>query len=252
MKKLKPSRRELRREALREETVRRNSQHARREFETANIIKPIIPKNEFQRELHTSMMEAQVVFVDAPAGCGKTFVLMSQAADWLKQNKIQKIVLSRPSVGMGKSLGLLPGTLKEKFEPYLMPLVDVIKGRYGHGFYECQMGLGNIEFVPLEYVRGRSFENAVVIVDESQNTKPDEMYSIMTRLGENSKLFCIGDSEQNDMGGENGLDWAIDFINRHALGDYAAVVEGTSDDIVRSGFCKAVVKAMELDNEGGE
>lgn len=238
------SRKEQRREALKEST-----RHARRESEEVRVAKPVHPLNEFQAELQAEIHESQVVFVDAPAGCGKTFIIMSTAIDWLKKNKVKKIILSRPSVGMGRSLGLLPGTMREKFEPYLMPLIDVIKERYGHGFYECQLGNGNIEFVPLEYLRGRSFNDAIIIVDEFQNTKPDEAYSIMTRLGETSKLFCLGDSEQHDMGGQNGLEWSVDFIDRHNLDEFAAVVEGSSDDIVRSGFCKAVVKAMEVENE---
>lgn len=224
------------------------SRHSEREYQEVQLAKPVSPLNEFQSNLNYEVNNTQVVFVDAPAGCGKTFVIMSNVVDWLKSGKIKKIILSRPSVGMGRSLGLLPGSMRDKFEPYLMPLIDVIKQRYGAGFYETQLGNGNIEFVPLEYLRGRSFNDAVVIVDEFQNTKPDESFSIMTRLGETSSLFCLGDTEQNDMGGENGLDWAIDFIDRHNLGKFASVVEGDSDDIVRSGFCKAIVKAMEAEN----
>ncbi|QQK87954.1 Phosphate starvation-inducible protein [Salmonella phage pSal-SNUABM-01] len=245
MSRRRQSRKEQRREALERPDTRR----ARMESDEVRAAKPVHPLNEFQADLFAEIKESQVVFVDAPAGCGKTFVIMSHVIDQLKTNRIKKIILSRPSVGMGRSLGLLPGTMKEKFEPYLMPLIDVIKQRYGHGFYECQVGNGNIEFVPLEYLRGRSFNDSIIIVDEFQNTKPDEAYSIMTRLGETSKLYCLGDSEQHDMGGQNGLDWSIGFVDRHNLDGFAAVVEGTSDDIVRSGFCKAVVKAMEVENE---
>lgn len=232
---------------------REPTRHAREEYEETVKRKPLTPLNEFQTELNVAVNNSQVVFVDAPAGCGKTYVIMTNVIDWLKtnQNGVKKIILSRPSVGMGRSLGLLPGSMKEKFEPYLMPLIDVIKQRYGVGFYETQVGNGNIEFVPLEYLRGRSFNDAIVIVDEFQNTKPEEAYSVMTRLGETSKLFCLGDTEQNDLGGQNGLEWAVDFIDNHNLSRYATVVEGTSDDIVRSGFCKAIVKAMEKENAEG-
>lgn len=222
-----------------------DNRHAQREFNEVALAKPVKPMNEFQQDLDQEIKTSQVVFTDAPAGCGKTHIIMSNVIDWLKSGKIEKIVLSRPSVGMGRSLGLLPGTMRDKFEPFLMPLIDVIRTRYGKGFYECQLGNGNIEFVPLEYLRGRSFENCVVIIDEFQNTKPDEAYSVMTRLCESSQLFCLGDSEQHDVEGDNGLDWAIDFIERHNLQKFASVVEGSSDDIVRSGFCKAIVKAME-------
>lgn len=178
--------------------------------------------------------------------CGKTFVITSTVIDALKSGKIQKIILSRPSVGMGNSLGLLPGGMREKFEPYLMPIIDVITQRYGKGFYECQLGNSNIEFVPLEYLRGRSFNDAIVIVDEFQNTTKEEAFSIMTRLGETSQLFCMGDTNQHDMRGrESGLTWATNFIDEHDLYEFAEIVDGESDDIVRSGFCKAIVKAME-------
>lgn len=241
-------RKSSRRSSVRHES-RQETRHSQREFYETVLAKPVVPKNQFQSELNHEINNSQVVFVNAPAGCGKTFIIMSTAIDWLKSGKVKKIILSRPSVGMGRSLGLLPGTMRDKFEPFLMPLIDVIKGRYGTGFYESQLGNENIEFVPLEYLRGRSFENAVLIVDEFQNTKPDEAYSIMTRLCESSQLFCLGDSEQNDMDSETGLDWAIDFIDRHNLQNFASIVEGTSDDIVRSGFCKAIVKAMESEKD---
>lgn len=221
------------------------------EYQRVVHLNPVYPKGQFQKNLLASVNECDATFVDSPAGSGKTFVVMSTVVDWLKQNKIKKIILTRPSVGMGRTLGLLPGSLREKFEPYLLPLVDVIIKRYGREFYETQVSNKNIEFVPLEYVRGRSFEDAVVICDEFQNTLPDEAYSIMTRLGEGSKLIAIGDASQNDMRGLTGLQWAVDFIVRNGLEDYAGVVQGTSDDIVRSGFCRAVVKAKEEDNKRG-
>lgn len=210
--------------------------------------KPVQPLNNFQKSLIFAINNSNAVFVDASAGSGKSFCVMSTVSDWLKSGKIEKIILSRPTVGMGNSLGLLPGNIREKFEPYLAALIEVLCKRYGRGFYETQLGNGNIEFVPLEYIRGRSFENAVVIIDEFQNTDSETAYTIMTRVGENSKLFCLGDHTQNDMRGrETGLQWAIDFIDRHELFDYADYVEGTSDDIVRSDLCKAVVKARESD-----
>lgn len=209
---------------------------------------PIHPKNIFQKELLYAVDNSPAVFVNAPAGTGKTYVVMTKVVDWLKQGKIDKIILSRPTVGMGDTLGFLKGSLREKFEPYLAALVSVICSRYGVGFYETQLSNGNIEFVPLEYIRGRSFENSVVIVDEFQNTDEETAYTILTRVGKNSKLFCLGDITQNDMGHKKtGLDWAIDFIDRHELYDYAEFVEGTSGDIVRSDLCKVVVKARELD-----
>lgn len=237
------------RRAAKRELGRKVTRHAEEEIQLARAI---YPRTDFQRELMTAINEKDGVFVDSPAGTGKTFVVMSTVIDWLKSGKIKKVILSRPTVGMGNSLGLLPGDIREKFEPYLAALVQVVKDRYGVGYYETQLSNKNIEFVPLEYIRGRSFENSIVIIDEFQNTTEDDAYTIITRLGEGSKIFCLGDVTQNDMRGrESGLDWAIDFIQRHNLEYLMDFVEGDSDDIVRSAICKAVVKARELDLKGG-
>lgn len=218
------------------------SDYAFRELKEA-----VQPKNSFQEDLQWSIRNVQVTVTEAPAGSGKTFITMSEVADWLKSGKIDKIVMTRPAVGMGNTLGLLKGGMRDKFEPYLLAMVDVITSRYGYGFYETALNNKKIEFVPLEYVRGRSFENAVVIIDEFQLVKPEEAYTIMTRLGEQSKLICMGDRTQNDLKGQTGIEWLVDFVKRHELSDYVAIVEGSSDDIVRSGFCKAMVKAQEKD-----
>lgn len=239
------------RQARREEKKSRGRVVTLRAVDEVELAAKISPRTDFQRDLLFAINYRDAVFVNGPAGTGKTFVAMSTVIDWLKSGKIKKIILSRPTVGMGESLGLLPGGIREKFEPYLAALVDVIVKRYGQGYYETQLGNKNIEFVPLEYVRGRSFEDAVVIIDEFQNTDENTAYTIMTRLGEGSKMICLGDITQNDMKGrESGLNWAIDFIDRHSLTDVAEFVECTSDAIVRSPFCKAVVKAREKDLEG--
>lgn len=250
---MKRNRQEARRIRSEQKAVRGRQVSARgiAEYQRAVTLSPVYAKNQFQKELLQSLFGCDATFVNSPAGSGKTFVVMSTVVDWLKQNTIKKIILTRPAVGMGRPLGLLPGSMREKFEPYLLPLVDVIVERYGREFYETQLSNRNIEFAPLEYIRGRSFEDAVVICDEFQNTLPDEAYSIMTRLGEGSKLIAIGDSSQNDMRGLTGLQWAVDFIVRNDLLDYAGIVQGTSDDIVRSGFCRAVVKAKESDIKKG-
>lgn len=239
------------RQSRREEKKARGRIVTPRAREEVELAKKIVPRTDFQHELLAAVNNKDAVFVNGPAGTGKTFVVMSTVIDWLKSGEIRKIILSRPTVGMGDSLGLLPGGIREKFEPYLAALVDVIVKRYGQGYYETQLGNKNIEFVPLEYVRGRSFEDAVVIIDEFQNTDEDTAYTIMTRLGEGTKMVCLGDITQNDMNGrESGLDWAIDFIDRHNLTHLAEFVECTSDAIVRSPFCKAVVKARERDLQG--
>ena len=240
MKRNKPKVREERR-AKKEQTGRVLSP----KWETERQLPRITPKTEFQRELIRSLLTQTVTVGNAVAGTGKSYCTMSIISDQLRNGQIEKIYLSRPSVGMGKSLGLLPGSLRDKFEPYLMPLVEVMVKRHGAAWYETALGNKQIEFVPLEYLRGRSFEDAFVIIDEAQNVSPNEMYTILTRIGEGGKLAVLGDPNQYDLRGENGIDWVTDFAYNHQLENFIGVCEADSDDIVRSGFCKAVVKARE-------
>jgi len=211
---------------------------------------PINAKNQFQKDLLKALKESNVIVVDAAAGVGKSYVVMSEVADWLKKGYYHKVMLTRPSVGMGETLGLLKGDLRSKYEPYLLPLVDVLVKRYGYGFYESGLENGTFEYAPLEYIRGRNFDS-VVIVDEGQNVRPNEAYTLLTRVAEGGKLIVIGDSTQNDLSGQTGLEWIYKFIEKHNLTDRVSVLRATSDDIVRSDFCKSVVKAMEADRKEG-
>lgn len=240
MKRNQPKVREDRR-AKKEQTGRVLSP----KWENERQLPKLAPKTEFQREMLRSLATQVVTVATGPAGAGKTIITMTTISDQLRNGQIEKIYLSRPSVGMGKSLGLLPGSLRDKFEPYLMPLVEVMVKRHGAAWYETALGNKQIEFVPLEYLRGRSFENAFVIIDEAQNVSPNEMYTILTRIGEGGKLAVLGDPNQHDLRGENGIDWVTDFAYNHQLENFIGVCEADSDDIVRSGFCKAVVKARE-------
>ena len=239
---------------MREHNKKRSSKGKRREriekdLSNGNESKhkvepPVVAKNTFQKELFKALKEKQVIICNAPAGVGKSFCVMSQVSDWYVGGEIPDIKIARPAVGMGNSLGLLKGTLQEKYEPYLMPLIDVICKRYSRGVYETGVRNGNIELLPVEYLRGRNFDG-VAIIDEAQNLTPEECYSILTRVGEYGKLIMIGDHTQNDLNGKSGIAWVEEFIEDHNLQEFATVLKATSDDIVRSGFCKAVVKAKE-------
>ena len=210
---------------------------------------PVQAKTAVQKQFLTALANYDVVVFEAPAGCGKTFITMSEVTDWLKKGKIDKIVLSRPAVGMGNSIGLLKGDLREKFEYYLMPLISVLKERYGSGWYENNLSAGKLMLLPLEYVRGMSIDEGVYVIDEAQLTKPDEMYTLLTRMGENGKLIILGDRTQNDLrGSQTGIEWLSEFVTRHPdMEKHVCVIKATSDDIVRSGLCKTVVKAKEKD-----
>lgn len=217
-----------------------------RDEEHSYVKPPVQAKNDVQREFLRALNNKQVIVFSAPAGCGKSFLTMSMVTDWLKKGTYNKLMMSRPSVGMGRTLGLVPGDIRQKYELYLLPMIDVIKGRYGFGFYESSIGNGTIELAPLEYIRGRSIDELVVL-DESQNVTPEEMYTMITRIGETGKLIILGDPTQRDLNGEDGITWLKKFVSRHKLYEHFAFIEATSEDIVRSGLCKDIVQAREWD-----
>lgn len=212
------------------------------------IATPVTAKNPIQKEFLQALKTHQVIVFTAPAGVGKSFLTMCEVSDWYKKGLINKIMLSRPAVGMGNTIGLLKGTLEDKFSPLLLPLLDVICSRYGRGFYENSLSKGSIEMVPLEYIRGRNIED-VAIVDEFQNCTPDEAYTMITRVAEGGKLILLGDPTQNDLRGVNAMQWLPKFIEDNPeLKEFVKIIEATSDDIVRGGLCKLMVKAKERSN----
>lgn len=221
-----------------------NEKHAAKEVKP-----PVQAKNEIQREFLAAMKEYDVVAFIAPAGCGKSFLTMSEVTDWLKKGLYDKVVLSRAVIPMGRSLGMLPSTLQQKFEPYLMPLLEVIWNRYGKGFYENCLHDGTLELLAPEYARGRSISD-VMVIDESQSLYPTELYTMITRMQEGSKLFLLGDTAQSDIRGENGLQWLEKFVEENPdLSKHIKIIKATSDEIVRGGLCKAMVKAKEREIE---
>ena len=211
-------------------------------------VKPIYPKNENQSRLMEFLKspECEQVIVTGPAGTGKSFVSMVHAADMFNHGKIKKIVITRPNVGCSNNtIGLLPGSLEEKMAAWLAEPISILKSRLGEGVYEIALKRKDIEFVALEHIRGRSFSNAFIFVTEAQNTTVEEMTSIVTRVGENSKLVLDGDVRQSDMGGENGLSWAKSMVKSNlALARRSGVVDFSIDDCVRSGICQDWVRAI--------
>lgn len=214
--------------------------------ERSQKVTPIQAKNEFQKKVLRALATKQVIVISSPAGTGKSLLSMASASDALMKGETKKIFLARPAVGMGNSLGMLKGTLREKYEPYLMPLVEVFTDRYGRGAYETALQSGNIELIPFEYLRGRNIHGWTV-VDEIQCCSSSELYSVLTRLTEDGKLILLGDKTQSDLQGQDGMSWLHDFVHRHNLYDTVEFIEGSSDDIVRSDFVRAIVKAKEQD-----
>lgn len=206
---------------------------------------PVQAKNGVQKEFLRALKEYDVIVFSAPAGVGKTFLTMSEVSDWLKRGEVDKVVLTRPAIPMGRSIGLVPGTVREKYELFLQPLLNVIWQRYGKNFYENALSLNNIVIMPPEYIRGHSIDG-VMILDEAQSFHPEEIYTLLTRMEEGGKLILIGDPTQNDLRGENGIDWLTSFVEKNPeLSQHIKIINATSDDIVRGGLCKAMVKAKE-------
>lgn len=217
-----------------------NEKHAAKEVKP-----PVQAMNGVQKDFLSAMKEYDVVAFLAPAGCGKSFLTMSEVTDWLKKGLYNKVVLSRPVIPMGRSLGMLPSTLQQKFEPYLMPLLEVIWNRYGKGFYENCLHDGTIQLLAPEHARGRSISD-IMVCDESQSYYPDELYTMITRMQEGSKLFLLGDTAQSDIRGENGLQWLERLVkNNPELSTHIKIIKADSDQIVRGGLCRAMVKAKE-------
>jgi phosphate starvation-inducible protein PhoH and related proteins len=227
-----------------------------RSFESARIIElhgskyesersppPIRPLNPTQSDYLDALKTSSQVVVLGPAGTGKTWVAATFAADLYRQRRIDKIILTRPNVPCGRSLGYFPGTMEEKFAPWAEPVIQAIKERMGAGAYDIALKNGDIELVPFEVMRGRSWKSAFILLDEAQNATPAEMKTFLTRIGEDSTIVINGDVSQCDLREASGLRTVIHLIKSQMLP--VPVIEFTLNDIVRSGICEMWVRAFE-------
>ena len=203
----------------------------------------IQPKGPRQDRYIRSMEKNILTVATGHAGCGKTFCAASVAANELLKGNIDRIVLVRPYVGMGDTAGLLPGDIYDKLEPYLKPMLEVLEKRLGFNDFKARYKK-TIELCAVEHMRGRSFEDAFIIIDETQNTTPAEIRSIVTRIGEGCRMVFCGDPKQTDIRKANGLDYIVKVLNDNKVAD-TDVISFTEDDIVRSGICKTFVKIFE-------
>lgn len=202
----------------------------------------IQPKTENQSRLINSINKSEITVVNGPAGVGKTFVVGGLASKFLNLGDVDKIVLTRANVGVGKSIGLLPGTVEEKMTPLLMPILSVLRKRMGDGLYSYNMSKKKIEMQPLEYVRGLSFKDTFLIIDEAQNLTVDDVKALVTRF-ESGRIVFLGDPFQSDIKGQkNGLDWLTEFSARHDL-EYPTI-NFALEDIVRSDLVKKFLFAL--------
>jgi phosphate starvation-inducible PhoH-like protein len=244
-------RQELRDQKRQEKHQKRMNGEVKDSYNEDNTKPALELRNDFQKKLFNALNTKEVIVVLGPAGVGKTTITMWHATDRLYssgKDKIEKIILTRPPIGMGKTIGLLPGDIDLKMAPYLAPCLDAYEERWGKGKVDTAIKNKRLEMLPLEYARGKNFKY-VTICDEGQNTNPMEMYSLITRVNDGAQLIIMGDETQTDIHGENGLSWLRSFIKRHKLQHKVAIIETNSDDIVRGDLCKSFVKAMEEDRK---
>lgn len=205
-----------------------------------NGFEPIRPKNYIQGEYLEAIRNNDIVFATGPAGTGKSYITTAYAAEQLYYKRVDQLIITRPAVEAEESLGYLPGELSEKYEPYLAPIRDILEKLLGASFVEYCLKVGYIKAIPLAYMRGRTFDNAIVLLDEGQNTTPNQMKLFLSRIGENCKYIIDGDITQKDIKGNSGLE---DAIRRLEGINGIETIRFQNADVVRSGLCKKIVQA---------
>ena len=206
--------------------------------------KPIKPKTLGQKEYVDAIRNSMIVFGMGPAGTGKTYLAMAMAITAFKNNEVERIILTRPAIEAGEKLGFLPGDLQSKVDPYLRPLYDALYQIMGAESFSKNMEKGLIEVAPLAYMRGRTLDNAFIILDEAQNTTPAQMKMFLTRIGFGSKVVVTGDASQKDLAPStiSGLDIALKVLNKIEDISFCKL---TSKDVVRHPLVQKIVKAYE-------
>ena len=206
--------------------------------------KPVKPKTLGQKQYVDAIRAKMIVFGLGPAGTGKTYLAMAMAITAFKNDEVSRIILTRPAIEAGENLGFLPGDLQSKVDPYLRPLYDALYQIMGAESYLHNSEKGLIEVAPLAYMRGRTLDNAFIILDEAQNTTPAQMKMFLTRIGFGSKAVITGDLTQKDLphGAVSGLDMAIKVLQGI---DDIDLVTLTNQDVVRHPLVQKIVKAYE-------
>ncbi len=207
--------------------------------------KPVKPKTLGQKQYVDAIRNNVIVFGLGPAGTGKTYLAMAMAITAFKNQEVERIILTRPAIEAGEKLGFLPGDLQSKVDPYLRPLYDALYQIMGGETFARNMERGLIEVAPLAYMRGRTLDNAYIILDEAQNTTPAQMKMFLTRIGFGSKVVVTGDATQKDLspGAASGLDVAIKVL-RGIEG--ISLCNMSSRDVVRHPLVQKIVKAYEV------
>ncbi len=206
--------------------------------------KPVLPKTLGQKSYVQAIKDKMITFGVGPAGTGKTYLAMAMAITAFRNEEVGRIILTRPAIEAGEKLGFLPGDLQSKVDPYLRPLYDALFQIMGPEKFNLNMEKGLIEVAPLAYMRGRTLDNAFIILDEAQNTTPAQMKMFLTRIGFGSKVVVTGDATQKDLapGTVSGLDVAVKVLSGM---DEIAFCTLTSRDVVRHPLVQKIVKRYE-------
>lgn len=212
--------------------------------------KLIVARSANQLAYLRALERFELVFAIGPAGTGKTYLAVAMAVAFLRQHRVERLVLSRPAVEAGERLGFLPGDMKEKVDPYLRPLYDALRDMLPEGKVQLKIESGQIEIAPLAYMRGRTLSHAFVILDEAQNTTPAQLKMFLTRMGEGSRMVVTGDPTQTDLpsGTPSGL---ADAVARLAHVPGIAMVHFDRSDIVRHPLVTPIIEAYEGPPPGG-
>ena len=235
--------------------LKSNPQKHPAEVLSLNIVsnrgRTIRPKTANQKSYVEAIFENTITFGIGPAGTGKTYLAMAKAVAALQAREINRIILTRPAVEAGEHLGFLPGTLTEKIDPYLRPLFDALHDMLDQDAIPRLMQSGVIEVAPLAYMRGRTLNDSFIILDEAQNTTPEQMKMFLTRLGFGSKMVITGDVTQIDL--PNGKNSGLATIRKILDGiDDIAFIDLTAEDVVRHRLISDIVSAYEAYDQGSD
>ena len=214
----------------------------KRQEKTERRVKPITAKTPNQKDYIISIVENDITFCCGPAGSGKSFVSAGMAANHLHRGDIDKVIITRPLVCTGKDIGALPGELHEKIAPYLTPMQENMKFFLGQSLYGYYNNESRLRYEPLEVMRGSTFHDSYMILDEAQNCTFEQIKMFITRMGKNSKIIINGDIGQSDIRGASGLECCMDRLEG-VLG--VGVCELTHEDIQRNGILGRVLEALE-------
>ena len=222
--------------------MRTKRQRREEQKTTQQKVKPLEAKTYNQKEYIRNIIENDIIFCSGPAGSGKSFIAAGIAAEHLHRGEIEKVIVTRPLICTGKDIGHLPGEMGEKIAPYLLPMKENLQHFLGQAYYGLYANEGQIQYKPLEVMRGSTFHNSYMILDEAQNCTEDQIKMFVSRMGEGSKVLINGDIDQDDLKGRSGLAFCMDRLQGV---EGIAVCKLGYEDIQRNGIIGRFLRALE-------